>query len=128
VNPTANPYDNAHRESVIQSLKREEIYPNEYQDIEHLRNQVAEFIERYHDRQRLHSALSCLLPDEFEVETRNKSQAELHSATVRYFAEDPQKVTVALLGEGIKIPFLPHPLPCLENQRDLHLDKDCQPG
>lgn len=40
----ANPYDNASCESFIKTLKREEIYANEYQDIDHLRSNIEEFI------------------------------------------------------------------------------------
>lgn len=43
-----NPYDNATCESFIKTLKREEIYANEYEDLEHVLNSVGEFIERYY--------------------------------------------------------------------------------
>jgi len=62
----ANPYDNASCESFMKTLKREEIYANQYQDLDHLRANVAEFIERYYNRCRLHSALGYLPPEEFE--------------------------------------------------------------
>jgi putative transposase len=42
----ANPYDNASCESFFKTLKREEIYANHYQDIDHLRANIEEFIER----------------------------------------------------------------------------------
>ena len=62
----ANPYDNASCESFIKTLKREEIYANEYSDLEHLRKSIEEFIERYYNRCRLHSALGYQSPAEFE--------------------------------------------------------------
>ena len=62
----ANPYDNANCESFIKTLKREEVYANEYQDLEHLRTNLQEFIERYYNRLRLHSALGYQSPEEFE--------------------------------------------------------------
>jgi putative transposase len=62
----ANPYDNASCESFIKTLKREEIYANPYQDLEHLRANIEEFIERYYNRCRLHSALGYQSPEEFE--------------------------------------------------------------
>ena len=34
----ANPYDNASCESFIKTLKREEIYANRYENLEHLRS------------------------------------------------------------------------------------------
>jgi transposase InsO family protein len=36
----ANPYDNASCESFIKTLKREEIYANEYRDLEDLRGHI----------------------------------------------------------------------------------------
>jgi putative transposase len=51
----ANPYDNASCETFMKTLKREEIYANRYDDLDHLRVNVEEFIEQYYNRQRLHS-------------------------------------------------------------------------
>jgi transposase InsO family protein len=62
----ANPYDNASCESFMKTLKQEEIYLNQYRDLEHLRSQVADFIEQYYNRRRLHSSLGYLPPEEFE--------------------------------------------------------------
>jgi len=61
-----NPYDNATCESWIKTLKVEEIYAHQYQDLEHLRSQIAEFIEQYYNSCRLHSALGYRSPEEFE--------------------------------------------------------------
>jgi transposase InsO family protein len=62
----ANPYDNASCESFIKTLKREEIYANAYENLEHLRANVEIFIEQYDNQQRLHSALGYRSPEEFE--------------------------------------------------------------
>jgi hypothetical protein len=62
----ANPYDNASCESFMKTLKQEEIYANTYLDLEHLRTNIAAFIEQYYNRCRLHSALGYQAPDEFE--------------------------------------------------------------
>jgi putative transposase len=62
----ANPYDNASCESFMKTLKREEIYANDYQGLEHLRKNVELFIEQYYNRCRLHSALGYQSPAEFE--------------------------------------------------------------
>jgi transposase InsO family protein len=62
----ANPYDNASCESFIKTLKQEEIYLNEYRDLEHLRINVGDFIDQYYNRRRLHSSLSYQSPEEFE--------------------------------------------------------------
>ena len=62
----ANPYDNASCESFMKTLKQEEIYLNEYRDLEHLRLNVGDFIEQYYNRRRLHSSLGYQPPEEFE--------------------------------------------------------------
>lgn len=62
----ANPYDNASCESFMKTLKREEIYANTYRDLEHLRAHLEAFIDRYYNRDRLHSALGYRPPEEFE--------------------------------------------------------------
>jgi transposase InsO family protein len=62
----ANPYDNAFCESFMRTLKREQIDARAYRDLDDLRANVAEFIEQYYNRCRLHSALGYLPPDEFE--------------------------------------------------------------
>jgi putative transposase len=62
----ANPYDNASCESFMKTLKHEEIYANDYRDRDHLRANIEEFIERYYNCRRLHSALGYRSPQEFE--------------------------------------------------------------
>jgi putative transposase len=62
----ANPYDNASCESFLKTLKREEIYANTYRDLEHLRMNMAAFIDQYYNCIRLHSALGYRPPEEFE--------------------------------------------------------------
>jgi transposase InsO family protein len=64
----ANPYDNASCESFMKTLKQEEIYANDYRDLEHLRACIAEFLDRYYNRLRLHSALGYRTPEEYERE------------------------------------------------------------
>jgi putative transposase len=79
----ANPYDNASCESFLKTFKREEIYANEYRDLEHLLGNVEVFIERYYNRCRLHSALGYRSPEEFERE----ASAAINSAgaTMSFF-------------------------------------------
>jgi putative transposase len=82
----ANPYDNASCESFIKTLKREEIYTNQYDDLEHLRANIEEFIEQYYNRQRLHSALGYCSPEEFERKAKHaNSVGESRSASMRFF-------------------------------------------
>jgi transposase InsO family protein len=79
----ANPYDNASCESFMKTLKREEIYANDYRDLEHLFANIEAFIERYYNRLRLHSALGYRSPEEFERE----ASSAIHSAgaTMSFF-------------------------------------------
>jgi transposase InsO family protein len=84
----ANPYDNASCESFMKTLKREEIYANDYVDLEHLRTNIQAFIEQYYNRCRLHSALGYRPPEEFEQAVA--SVATSAGATMSFFrhAED----------------------------------------
>ena len=62
----AYPYDNARCESFLKTLKQEEIRCHSYSSLEELRGNLAEFIECYYNKQRLHSALGYRPPAEFE--------------------------------------------------------------
>jgi transposase InsO family protein len=72
----ANPYDNAMCESFMKTLKQEEIYCREYGDLEDLQVHIEEFLDRYYNGQRLHSALGYRTPVEFEQECQTPSPAE----------------------------------------------------
>jgi transposase InsO family protein len=61
-----NPYDNAKCESFIKTLKQEEIYTRQYRDRADLEAHIGDFIERYYNRRRLHSALDYRSPEQFE--------------------------------------------------------------
>lgn len=61
-----NPYDNAFCESFMKTLKHEEVYRNEYRDLEDAAACISDFLERVYNRHRLHSALGYRPPDEFE--------------------------------------------------------------
>jgi putative transposase len=79
----ANPYDNASCESFMKTLKREEIYANDYVDLEHLRRNIEAFIEDYYNRCRLHSALGYQPPEEFEQELESATTSA--GATMSFF-------------------------------------------
>lgn len=79
----ANPYDNASCESFMKTLKREEIYANEYRDLDHLRANIAEFIDSYYNRVRLHSALGYKPPEEFEQTATPAATSQ--GATLSFF-------------------------------------------
>jgi putative transposase len=72
----ANPYDNAACESFMKTLKQEEIYCREYRDLEDLETHLKEFLDRYYNQQRLHSALGYRTPEEFEGECGDPAPTE----------------------------------------------------
>lgn len=71
-----NPYDNARCESFMKTLKQEEIYTRRYRDRADLEAHIGDFLERYYNRRRLHSALGYRTPDQFE----NSLKPQLPSA------------------------------------------------
>ena len=87
-------------------------------DLEHLRDQVEEFIERYYNQQRLHSALGYCTPHEFEQKSGGAGEAELHSPTVVFWPRTAQILPTGMLEEGTQTPSLPQtPSLLLVNQR-----------
>ncbi|SRR5260370_42577686 len=93
--------------------KREEIYANKYDDLDHLRANVEEFIEEYYNRQRLHSALGYRSREEFEQQA--EGQAESRSAMTEFFEnkENSGKISTGLLGKGTQTPSSsPDPFSC----------------
>src|SRR5260370_5658696 len=97
----------------MKTLKREEIYANRYDDLEHLRTNVEKFIEQYYNRQRLHSELCYRSREEFERQSECRSPAaDFRSATMQFFendenGENEMRVSTELSGEGdsIAVPF-----------------------
>ena len=61
------PWENAYSESFMNTLKSEQINCTSYQTMEELEAQIEEFIEQFYNKQRLHSALKYLTPEEFET-------------------------------------------------------------
>lgn len=62
----ATPWDNACCESFMRTLKQEEIYCTHYTGKEDLEAHLAEFLEQYYNRLRLHSALNYCTPLSYE--------------------------------------------------------------
>jgi putative transposase len=61
------PWDNALAESFMKTLKTEEVNGSQYRDLDDARARIGQFIETVYNRQRLHSALRYLSPEEFEA-------------------------------------------------------------
>lgn len=62
-----NPYENAFAESFMKTLKANEVHLYEYETFIDVLERVPEFLEQVYNRQRLHSALGYLTPEEFEM-------------------------------------------------------------
>ena len=67
------PYDNAMAESFMKTLKAEEVDGRLYRDLGHARTDIGRFVDLVYNRQRLHSALDYLSPEEFEQSQRDLS-------------------------------------------------------
>ena len=61
------PWDNAMAESFMCTLKREEVNGQAYRDRAEAEASIGAFIDEVYNRQRLHSALRYLAPEEFEA-------------------------------------------------------------
>lgn len=60
-------WDNAVVESFFASLKVERLHERKYATLEQLRTDVADYIERFYNRQRRHSTLGYLSPAIYEL-------------------------------------------------------------
>ena len=69
------PQDNAQAESFLKTLKYEEVYLVEYEDLADARVRLGHFLEDVYNRKRLHSALGYRPPAEFEQVLRSTTRA-----------------------------------------------------
>ena len=60
------PWENGYAERLIRTLKEEEVYLNDYEDIHEVRVRIGHFITQVYHQKRPHSALGYLTPMEFE--------------------------------------------------------------
>ncbi len=67
-----NPYENAQAESFFKTLKREEVYLNEYRSFAEAEANLDRFIEQVYNTKRLHSSLGYRPPVEFEAAWRTR--------------------------------------------------------
>lgn len=63
----ACPYDNAKAESFFATLKKEEVYLEEYMTYAQARESIGRFIDEVYNSKRLHSRLGYASPQEFEA-------------------------------------------------------------
>jgi transposase InsO family protein len=71
---------NGYAERVIRTIKEEEVYLNDYRDLQDAREQIGRFIDDVYLSKRIHSSLGYLTPAEFEAQWRAQQKA---AATAR---------------------------------------------
>ena len=78
-----NPYDNAKAESFMKTLKYEQVYLSEYENLADARAQIGHFLEAVYNQKRLHSSLGYLPPAEFEktYHERPRQEPDDHTLT-----------------------------------------------
>jgi len=75
-----NPYDNAYAESLIKTIKQEEVYLWQYETFADVAERIPYFILDVYNRKRLHSALGYRPPEEFESLLAEKGSQEVEKA------------------------------------------------
>jgi transposase InsO family protein len=76
-----NPYDHAKAESFFKTLKREEVYLNQFDSFSDAESQRGRFIDDVYHLKLLHSSLGYLLP--VECESLYNAKGEHPSPVVR---------------------------------------------
>ncbi len=66
---------NGYAERVIRTIKEEEVYLNDYHDLEHAHCQIGQFIDEVYLSKRIHSSLGYLTPAEFERQWHKQQKA-----------------------------------------------------
>ena len=72
-----NPYDNATMESFFKTLKHEEVYLFEYENLSDVQSRLPYFIEQVYNLKRLHSSIGYLSPVKYEalIQQQNKEES-----------------------------------------------------
>lgn len=78
-----NPYENAKAESFMKTIKKEEVYRNNYQTFDEVVESITRYINRYNTK-RIHSSIGYMAPAEFEM-TLMKSQNHQHPGSKSFF-------------------------------------------
>ena len=60
------PWENGYAERLIRTLKEEEVYLNDYENVHEARARIGHFVTQVYNEKRLHSALDYLTPVEFQ--------------------------------------------------------------
>ena len=112
-----NPYDNAKAESFMKTLKYEQVYLSEYENLADARAQIGHFLEAAYNQKRLHSSLGYLPPAEFEKtyhESRDKNQTIAPQLFVSPEGFTPGEIAQPPAAPQILVPLLQLPVPLLQ--------------
>ena len=71
-----NPYDNATMESFFKTLKHEEVYLFEYENLSDVQSRLPYFIEQVYNLKRLHSSIGYLSPVKYEALVQQQQNKE----------------------------------------------------
>jgi len=74
-----NPHDNAKCERFMRTLKHEEIYLREYENLADAQRRIVHFVDAIYNRKRLHSAIGYQTPVEFEERSQALSTQSTES-------------------------------------------------
>ncbi len=66
---------NGYAERVIRTIKEEEVYLNDYRDLQEARARIGRFIDDVYLSKRIHSSLGYLTPAEFEAQWLEQQKA-----------------------------------------------------
>lgn len=77
-----SPWQNGKAESFFKTLKSNEVYLNDYQNIYEAKANLFKFINDVYNAKRLHSSLGYMSPNEFEQQLLTKKSAQTASLTV----------------------------------------------
>jgi putative transposase len=69
-----NPYDNAQAESFMKTLKYEEVYLSDYANLSGARTRISHFLNQVYNRDRLHSRIGYMPPEEYEARLQGINQ------------------------------------------------------
>ena len=76
------PMQNGKCERFIRTVKEEEVYLTEYEDLADARRRMGRFLEDVYMRKRLHSSLGFVPPAEYEESFRKSSPRKSHGSGV----------------------------------------------
>lgn len=77
-----NPYDNAFCESLMKTIKSNEVDLKQYRDLNDVLDNLPDFITTVYNSERIHSALGYLTPEEFENKLKYDKEFIINKPTV----------------------------------------------